>query len=195
MEPSKFIKSLKAATFDEVGPVVMLLIMWAFFTLLVHIWLTLCREKGVKNLFRLTAIVGMICLSFAFGQNDLANCASPGLSALYLYRNMAEGTVVATEIEIPMLALFACGVLMVIGMSSKNAQRVTRASVNTGSQYDHVALYAPKWCRRLARVFIKDHKPEAGLALGLGANFFIRFIVSKRSAEHEVAYHMNVPKG
>lgn len=33
-----------------------------------------------------------------------------------------------------------------------------------------------------------------GLALGLGANFFIRFIVSKRSAEHEVAYHKNIPK-
>jgi phosphate/sulfate permease len=158
------IKKIKAATFDEVGPVVMLLIMWAVFTLLVHLWLTFAKENGIRNLFRITAIVGMICLSFAFGQNDLANCASPGLSSLWLYQHMEAGTAAATKISIPMWTLFTCGVLMVIGMRSKNAQRVTRASVNTGSQYDHVALYAPKWCRRLAQIFIKDHNPAAELA-------------------------------
>jgi len=159
-----FIKALRQATFDDVGPVVMLLLLWAFFTLVVHVVLTVTRERGTRNLFRLTAVVGMICLSFAFGQNDLANCASPGLSSLWLYRNAAEGTAAATEVGIPMWALFACGVLMVVGMRSKNAQRVTRAAVNTGSQYDHVALYAPKWCRRLAGVFVKKHDEEAELA-------------------------------
>ncbi len=294
------IKKLKSATFDEVGPVVMLLMMWATYTLIVHICLRLNKEKGPKHLFRITAVVGMICLSFAFGQNDLANCASPGLSSLQLFHNRAQGTTAATEVPIPMIALFGCGVLMVIGMRSKNAQRVTRAAVNTGSQYDHVALYAPKWCRNIARLFIKDHNPETelappaqlnedgkrvhfdplrasvimsvsasvialasssgipvsttyvtfacvvstgmadgvmargdadrkigraiwtvfswfagaaiamiaaglvgglifkleyfGLAIALGANFFIRFLVSKRSAEHEIAYHKNVPK-
>lgn len=36
--------------------------------------------------------------------------------------------------------------------------------MNTGSQYDHVALYAPGWCRRIARIFVKEHHPEAELA-------------------------------
>lgn len=296
-----FIQQMKAATFDEVGPVVMLLLMWAAYTLVIHLWLTFSKESGVKNLFRATAVVGMICLSFAFGQNDLANCASPGLSSLWLFQNMEEGTAAATQVDIPMWALFVCGLLMVIGMRSKNAQRVTRAAVNTGSQYDHVALYAPKWCRTIANIFIKDHDPDAelapppqlneegkrvhfdplrasvimsvsasvialasssgipvsttyvtfacvistgmadgvmgrgdadrkigraiwtvfswfagaaiamvtagivagiifklqyvGLALGLGGNFLLRYFVTKRSAEHEVSYHQNVPKG
>ncbi|MGA0369761.1 MAG: inorganic phosphate transporter [Kiritimatiellia bacterium] len=159
-----FIKKMKEATLDEVGPVVMLLLMWAAYTLIIHLWLRFSQEKGVRNLFRITAIAGMICLSFAFGQNDLANCASPGLSSLWLYQNMEAGTAAATKITIPMWALFACGVLMVVGMGSKNAQRVTRAAVNTGSQYDHVALYAPKWCRRIATLFVKNHDPETELA-------------------------------
>ena len=100
----------------------------------------------------------MICLAFAFGQNDLANCASPGLSALWLYQHKDMATEVATKIPIPIWALFGCGLLMVYGMSSKNAQRVTRAAVNTGSQYDHIALYAPKWCRRLAMKLVRQDK-------------------------------------
>ena len=47
---------------------------------------------------------------------------------------------------------------MALGMTTKTAQRVTRAAVNTGSQYDHVALYAPKWCRACAKPFIKKTK-------------------------------------
>ena len=45
--------------------------------------------------------------------------------------------------SIPHWWLFGCGLLMVMGMTTKSAQRVTRAAVNTGSQYDHIALYAP----------------------------------------------------
>jgi phosphate/sulfate permease len=147
-------------TFDEVGPIVMLLILWGMYTLIIHLILTSQKERGTRYLFHATAIAGMICLSFAFGQNDLANCASPGLSALWLFQNRAMGVAIASKIEIPMWALFGCGLLMVTGMFSKNAQRVTRAAVNTGSQYDHVALYAPKWCRRIARTFVNVNPIE-----------------------------------
>jgi hypothetical protein len=106
----------------------------------------------------------MLCLAFAFGQNDLANCASPGLSSLWLWQHRDVSTEVATKVPISHWWLFGCGFLMVIGMLSKNAQRVTRAAVNTGSQYDHIALYAPKWCRKLARLMVRKPQPELELA-------------------------------
>ena len=164
------IKKFRAATFDEYGPFVMLLIIWALFSLIIHLWLRATGEKGTRAIFRVTAVVGMICLSFAFGQNDLANCASPGLASFTVWLNRAEGTAIATKIPISMWALFGCGVLMVIGMSSRNAQRVTRAAVNTGSQYDHVALYAPKWCRRIAKLFMKKQQEEIDLAPAAARN-------------------------
>jgi phosphate/sulfate permease len=157
------VAAFREATFDTQGPFVILLILWGGFTLLIHLVLTALGEKGTRNLFNATAITGMVCLSFAFGQNDLANCASPGLSGLWLWKNQDMGVAIASKIDIPMWTLFACGLLMVIGMFSKNAQRVTRAAVNTGSQYDHVALYAPKWCRRIGNVFVREH-PEVELA-------------------------------
>jgi hypothetical protein len=58
---------------------------------------------------------------------------------------------IATKVPIPYWALFLCGLLIVLGMSTRHAQRVTRAEVNTGSQFDKVALYAPAWCQGLAR--------------------------------------------
>jgi phosphate/sulfate permease len=131
-----------------VGPVILL--MWAAYTLLIHLVLTATGERGTGLLFRITAIIGMLSLAFAFGQNDLANCASPGLSAFWLWRNADQGVAIATHVPIPMIALTGCGMLMVLGMGSKNAQRVTRAAVNTGSQYDHITLYAPMWCRKIA---------------------------------------------
>ena len=42
---------------------------------------------------------------------------------------------------------------MFLGMMTKYAQRVTRAQVNTGSQFDEVALYSPGWCISLAQLF------------------------------------------
>jgi len=157
------VNHMKELSFDAIGPVAMMLLLWAGFTLVIHVVLTVLGERGTSNLFKATAIVGMICLSFAFGQNDLANCASPGLSSLWLWQNQEMGVTIASKISIPMWALFGCGILMVLGMFSKNAQRVTRAAVNTGSQYDHVALYAPKWCRRIAKTFMKE-QPEIELA-------------------------------
>ena len=85
-------------------------------------------------------------MAFAFGQNDLANAAPPGLAGFTLWRHGAgadELANIATKIPIPLWALFGCGVLMASGMFTTYAQRVTRAEVNTGSQFDHVTLYAP----------------------------------------------------
>ena len=47
-------------------------------------------------------------------------------------------------------------VLTVSGMFTTYAQRVTRAEVNTGSQFDHLALYAPKWCTMSARLPLRQ---------------------------------------
>ena len=45
---------------------------------------------------------------------------------------------------------------------TRNAQRVTRAAVNTGSQFDQVALYAPDWCQWLAKWLLRlGPKPKA----------------------------------
>lgn len=144
---------------------VFLLMLWATLTLFVHLLLTALGEKGSKYLFHATAILGMICLAFAFGQNDLANCAGPGLSALWLWRHSDETIAVATKIDIGWYWLFACGLLMGGGMLTQYAQRVTRAAVNTGSQFDHVALYAPGWARGLARMLLRYRPPSPELEL------------------------------
>jgi phosphate/sulfate permease len=158
-----FVKQLKESTIDEYGAPLALLIMWGACTLVVHLCLTLSGERGTRYLFHVMALLGMLCMAFAFGQNDLANCASPGLSAYTLW-NEAKGVSVqavsiATEVPISHWALFVCGLLIVFGMSTRHAQRVTRAEVNTGSQFDKVALYAPNWCRSLARRLL-NLRPE-----------------------------------
>ena len=149
------VAALKKATIDEYGAVVVLLVLWAACTLVVHLLLVVTGERGTKHLFHVTAVLGMICMAFAFGQNDLANCASPGLSAFWLWQHSDKTTMDATEISIPVWALFTCGVIIVFGMFTRHAQRVTRAAVNTGSQFDRVALYAPMWCQRIALALLR----------------------------------------
>ena len=156
-----FIVKLKEATIDQYGAVIVLLVLWAVCTLLVHMLLVVTGERGTKYLFHVTAVLGMICMAFAFGQNDLANCASPGLSAFSLWLHSDKPTPDATQIMIPVWALFLCGVIIVVGMFTRNAQRVTRAAVNTGSQFDRVALYAPMWCQRIA-MFLLRLRPKGG---------------------------------
>jgi hypothetical protein len=53
---------------------------------------------------------------------------------------------------------------MATGMFTTYAQRVTRAEINTGSQFDQVALYAPGWCKSLARVLLRLRRPQVALA-------------------------------
>ncbi|NOZ24106.1 MAG: inorganic phosphate transporter [Planctomycetes bacterium] len=152
------VKLLKSHTFQTYGDGLVLLTMWGIFTLLAHIIVVFTHRRGSRYLFHVTAVLGMICMAFAFGQNDLANAASPGLAGFTLWRNSknpGDLADIASKIPIPIWALFGCGVVIAVGMMTRYAQRVTRAEVNTGSQFDHVALYAPEWCKALARVFIR----------------------------------------
>ncbi len=162
-----FVKALKASTFETYGEWSVLLVLWGALTLLTHMGLVLTHRIGYKFLFPATAVAGMICMAFAFGQNDLANAASPGLAGLNLWQNTTVATNladVATEIPIPHWTLFGCGMLMASGMFTTYAQRVTRAEVNTGSQFDQVSLYAPQWCKALARLVIPRRRRLTPLA-------------------------------
>ena len=164
--------ALCSVTIDAYGVVLPLLALWGLLTLMVHVVLTVTRERGVYWLFRVTTVLGMLCMSFAFGQNDLANAASPGLSVLMLWQNAARGVEAATAIPLPPWALLGCGLLMALGMATPSAQRVTRAAVNTGSQFDRIALYAPRWCRAIARYFIG--RPEGASPLAPPPSFDAR---------------------
>lgn len=157
-------RALRSATLDAYGPVLTLLGLWGGFALLVYLALRMARERAARSMFRVTTVIGMLCMSFAFGQNDLANGASPGLSAWWLWRHAASGAEAASKIPLPIWALAGCGVLMAVGMLTPAAQRVTRASVNTGSQFDHIALYAPRWCRAIARAWVGRASEAASLA-------------------------------
>lgn len=147
---------------DAYTPTLVFLMVWGAFTLIVHLFLSFSGPFGTKYLFPGLAILGMLCLAFAFGQNDLANGASPGISAFWLWQHSDQSVASATQIRIPMGVLTICGALMVFGMMTENAQRVTRAQVNVGSQFDRVALYAPEWCRAIARWLLRwfPHRPE-----------------------------------
>jgi len=137
------------------GPMSAILTLWAIFAIVIHALLVLFGKRAAKWLFPVLAIIGMICMGFAFGQNDLANCASPGLAALHLIDNRDVGVTAATKLDIPRTYLTLCGILLVFGMATRNAQRVTRAAVNTGSMSHNVALYAPRWCIKLARIIVR----------------------------------------
>jgi hypothetical protein len=76
---------------------------------------------------------------------------------------LKHGTI-ASKVNVAWYWLFGCGVLLFMGMSSKTAQRVTRAEVNTGSQGDLVKLYAPQWCIAVARWVVPKSGQEQALA-------------------------------
>ncbi len=153
------VKIIKELLFDTYGTPAVLMVYWAFLTFLTHLILTFTGRKGTKYLFHFTAILGMCAMAFAFGQNDLANCASPGLAALMIWKFPSE-----TQFTIPMFVLSICGFLMFIGMTTESAQRVTRAEVNMASQHDKVSLWAPKWCKLLVQKFLKKTPAEEVLA-------------------------------
>lgn len=163
----ELVETVKEQTFDAYGLFAVLIVVWGAYTLLVHLVLVATRHFGYKHLFSVTAVVGMICMAFAFGQNDLANAASPGLSGYTLWKKAAGPTELAgrvSNIPLPWWGLVGCGVLMASGMFTTYAQRVTRAEVNTGSQFDQVALYAPRWCRWIARTVLRVRPSTSSLA-------------------------------
>lgn len=158
------VTAFRDAAVSAFGLAGFLLMVWGAMTLCIHLLLAIFQEWLSRNLFRILAVFGMLCLAFAFGQNDLANGAAPGLSAFWLWKHADAGTASATGMPIPFWLLGGCGLLMALGMNTKGAQRVTRAAVNTGSQYDHIALYAPTWCRRLARLLLRFRSKGPELA-------------------------------
>jgi len=142
--------------------VTLLFLMWGLFAIAIHIILVLFRRRAAKLLFPVLAVIGMIAMGFAFGQNDLANCASPGLAAITLIGHQDVG--IATKVDIPGWMLLVSGLLLFVGMATQNAERVTKAAVATGSMGDHVALWAPNWCLNLASKFLTLRGKEPALA-------------------------------
>ncbi len=144
--------------FDEfmevhVSSILMLVLLWAFFGIAIHMALVIYRKRAANLLFSGLAVLGMIALAFAFGQNDLANCASPGLSALALLR--MQSLEVGTKVPIAWWMLLISGILLFVGMTTKTSSRVTKAAIAAGSMGDHVALWAPRWCVSLARTLLR----------------------------------------
>ena len=162
MKKLPFIKHFNENIVDKYGDAVVVLAFWGIFAIIIHALLVIFRKKFAKILFPVLAIIGMLCMAFAFGQNDLANCASPGLATLTLIWNHVPfaGVEEASSIPIPVWALFACGVLLFMGMGTKEAERVTKAEVRMGSAGDHVKLWAPRWCIALAE-FLLTFRGEA----------------------------------
>lgn len=142
------------------GNLTFFLVCWAVIISILSVVLRIAGPALQKNLFAYMAILGMLAIGFAFGQNDLANCASPGIA---IYMIITEGQAHA-DMAVPGLLLLGCGMLLFFGMTTQNAQRVTRAEVNTGSQGDLVRLYAPKWCIGLAKILAPEPNPDKVLA-------------------------------
>jgi len=146
----------------DVGTLLLILFLWGMFAIAIHLLLVVFRKRAAKLLFPTLAVIGMIAMAFAFGQNDLANCASPGLSIIALIKS---GDVhIGTKVDISSWFLLLCGLLLFVGMNTKAAERVTRAEVATGSMGDHVALWAPQWCVSLGRTLLKFRGRAPALA-------------------------------
>jgi phosphate/sulfate permease len=137
----------------SLGVLGFLLCGWGLFALVIWV-IAFCFKNYVsKYLFHITSVLGMACMAFAFGQNDLANCASPGL-AIYLL--LTQGVSEGSSVEVPFWGLLSCGILIFLGMRTTRAQRVTRSEVNTASQQSKIKLYAPEWCCYLSRLFLRS---------------------------------------
>ncbi|MBT5925243.1 MAG: inorganic phosphate transporter [Verrucomicrobia bacterium] len=160
MKNVAFVKAIKASTFDTLGAPFALLIIWGCLSLLTFLAIHFWSKTIAKKLFAGLAVLGMIATAIAFGQNDLANCASPGL-AIFMILQQGE---LAGKVDVHWFWLFCCGVLLFMGMTTKTAQRVTRAEVNTGSQGDLVRLYAPQWCIAVARWIVPKSGQDQALA-------------------------------
>lgn len=164
MKHVPFVKSLKSGLEDSYGILVVVLVLWAVLAIAIHVLLVVFRRKAARLLFPVLAVIGMFAMAFAFGQNDLANCASPGLASLTLISNRGLDVPTATEVPISVWALVCCGLLLIVGMHTRNAGRVTSAAVAAGSMSNQVRLWAPDWCLRLAHWLLRFRGQEPVLA-------------------------------
>lgn len=159
---NEWIERLNEKIEADVGYVALLLFLWGGFAILIHLLLVVYRRRAAKLLFPVLAVLGMLAMAFAFGQNDLANCASPGLAAFQYIET--QDLQAGTEVPIPPWMLLGCGLLLFLGMNTKNAERVTKTAVGTGSMGDHVALWAPRWCIALATNMLRLRTKAPALA-------------------------------
>ncbi len=164
MKHVPFVKAFNTQVIGEWGAAPVVFALWAGYAIVVHGCLVLWRDKAARRLFPILVIIGTFCMGFAFGQNDLANCASPGLSTLNLLQNRDQGVSQATKVPIAKWQLLVCGLLLFAGMLTANAKRVTTAAARTGSMSHNVALYAPRWCLALARFCLQFRKRAKTLA-------------------------------
>ncbi len=166
MKGVHFIKDFRKMLAEEYGfgEIAVVLVLWGVFAIVIHMLLVFFRKKAARLLFPVLAVLGMLSLSFAFGQNDLANCASPGLAVVALINNADKAVAEAVELTVPWWQLLICGLLLLVGMTTRNAHRVTKAEIRAGSQTDHVALWAPKWCIGLAGWFLRFRSRTDSLA-------------------------------
>jgi phosphate/sulfate permease len=162
MKNVQWVKDLKEAYLETLGTTVFFILLWAFFAIMIHFTLVIFRKRAARLLFPVLGVLGMLALAFAFGQNDLANCASPGLAAVHLVDKMDLEQ--ATRASIPRWMLFFCGLLLFAGMTTKRSKRVTQAAVATGSVGDHVELWAPRWCVRMAQTLLRHGRRGKALA-------------------------------
>jgi len=146
------------------GMLLVLVFLWLISGAVILALLKVYREKVARQLFPVLAIAGMLAMSVAFGQNDLANCASPGLATVQLLDKADEGIQAATKAPIPRWMLFGCGIMLFLGMRTKNATRVTKAEVNMGSHSDRVSLYAPRWCIAIGQTITMRRPRDVSLA-------------------------------
>ncbi len=157
------VKAFKSETLDVLSNsdyIGVMIIVWGILSFITFIIMQIGGDKIRARLFPILAIIGMIAIAIAFGQNDLANAASPGLAAIMI---LQKGEL-AHHYDVPSWMLLCCGILLFLGMTTVNAQRVTRAEVNTGSQSDIVRLYAPKWCIWIAGFIVPKQKDDEVLA-------------------------------
>lgn len=148
----------------NLGLILVLFLLWLGFGLAIALLLRVFKERAASRIFPAIAILGMIAMGIAFGQNDLANCASPGLATVNLIQNWEMGSVLASEVPIKWWMLLGCGVLLFVGMRTKNAARVTKAGVAMGSHVDRVSLYAPGWCLAIGERLTRQRQPDISLA-------------------------------
>lgn len=148
----------------NLGLMLVLFLMWLGFGLAIALLLRVFQERAAKRVFPTIAILGMVAMGIAFGQNDLANCASPGLATINLIKNWEMGSVLASEVPIEWWMLLGCGILLFVGMRTKNAARVTKAGVAMGSHVDRVSLYAPGWCLAVGERLTRRRRPDVSLA-------------------------------
>ena len=163
-----FVRDLRSEFIESYGALTIILVLWIIFAVLIHLLLVAFRRRAARLLFPVLAVLGTVAMAFAFGQNDLANCAAPGIAVFTLFwawfGGNADVVIVATEVTVPKALLAVCGILLFLGMMTRNAQRVTSAAVRSGSMGDHVKLWAPAPFVRMAHWLLERQRRRSDLA-------------------------------